>query len=134
MQGIVQAAAAALLAGWLAPPLVVVHAQPLVRDRRLAGRYYRLGTARSELLGRWETELADSVWTSRYTSVDDSVAVDDTLCWDGERIACCVPSSSSGATARSARSTRSSSSRRACRAWTGRRDPRASARRGFHRP
>ncbi len=30
--------------------------------------------------------MADSVWTSQYVSVSDSVAVEDTLRWDGDRI------------------------------------------------
>lgn len=63
------------------------HSQPRVQDRWLAGRYYRLGTSRGELLGRWEMSLADSVWTSRYVSVDDSLAVEDTLRWHGDQIA-----------------------------------------------
>jgi len=66
---------------------VTTHPQPTVQDRWLAGRYYRLGTSRGELLGRWEMSMADSVWTSQYVSVNDSVAVQDTLRWDGDRIA-----------------------------------------------
>src|SRR5262249_28962197 len=61
-------------------------AQPKIPDRWLAGRYYRLGTNRTELLGRWEMSCADSVWTSQYVSADDWVALADTLLWRGDRV------------------------------------------------
>ena len=78
---------AVLITGLLALATTTADSQPRVQDRWLAGRYYRLGSGRRELLGRWKMSLADSVWTSRYVSVDDSVAVEDTLRWDGDRIA-----------------------------------------------
>jgi hypothetical protein len=77
---------AVLVTGLLALA-ATTHSQPRVQDRWLTGHYYRLGTSRGELLGRWEMSLADSVWTSQYVSVNDSLAVEDTLRWNGARIA-----------------------------------------------